>query len=446
MPFVISKKIIVISVSSFYISFAVIPPAYAALPTPYGDVCGKLNDISKKGKEELTGEQENFRVICNVIAGQNDKDDNEAVAALRHEEVAAQGDAALASSKNNTNTIAQRIKVLHQIKKGGSSGDEQGLLASSRWGFFANVGHNEGDRKKTVDVTGVKGLGNAAKAEVQGERGYDTDGQEMLLGIDYRFPKNTFIVGSSIGYNKTTSLFTEQAGSTKLKGHHISAYATYLPSENLYIDGILSVGNSAIDSHRFVPTVNSATGKVLASGGRAFAKTDSQQLSMSLGMGYEFNRDAWNITPYTRFDYTTIKIDDYTETVGDTKGLDSSGMVLAMKDQKTTSLVGGFGIRTSYPISSSRGVFVPQASLELNHQFKKDERFIDATLPVANNLGPTGASRTQTSKIDRNYFKLGVGVSAVFPKGHSGFIQLESLQGNDDLSDTAIKAGYRLTF
>ena len=120
-------------------------------------------------------------------------------------------------------------------------------------------------------------------------------------------------------------------------------------------------------------------------------------------------------------------------------------MALSVEKQSINSLVGVLGIRTSYPISSSSGVFVPQASVELNRQFKKDERFINATLPVATGLG-TDAPSTQTSQLDRTYLKLGLGVSALFPNGHSGFVQVESLQGSDDLSDTAIKAGYKLEF
>ncbi|MCK5905572.1 MAG: autotransporter outer membrane beta-barrel domain-containing protein, partial [Gammaproteobacteria bacterium] len=385
--------------------------------------------------------------ICNNIVGLNDKADNDAVAALRHEEVATQGNASLESSRKHTASISQRINTLRQSKVGGGSGDDNDLLEASRWGFFTNIGHNKGDRVKTIGVTGVGALGDASQATVQGEQAFDYDGNDLSVGLDYRFPDDKFIVGGSLGYNKLDSRFTTQAGKTKLKGQHISAYASYLPSEYMYIDGIVSLGSNAINASRPVPVFDNITGAVLATDGRAFADTDSQQISMSIGMGYEYNRSAWNITPYTRLDYTKTEIDDYTETVldNDPTGRDSRGMILSIKEQSATSLIGTLGIRTSYPISSSGGVFIPQASLELNHQFKKDDRFIDATLPVASSLDSDNPN-TQTSQLDRNYLKLGVGVSAIFPNGHSGFVQLESLQGSDDLSDTAIKAGYRLEF
>lgn len=414
---------------------------YADLPDPYKQVC-----ISLGGKNTLTDTQQNFTRICNNIVKQSTQVDDKAVAALRHEEVATQGNASLESSEKHINSVSQRINVLRQ-KAGGSSGDNNDLLASSRWGFFANVGYNKGDRKKTVNVSGAGQLGDASQAIVQGERAFDFDGNDVSIGLDYRFLGNKFIAGGSLGYNKLESEFTNQIGSTTLKGQHLSAYASYLPSDNAYIDSIISIGKNAIDASRPVPVIDNRSGTVFATDGRAFADTESQQMSMSIGMGYEFNRNALNLTPYTRLDYTKTEIDDYTETTldNDPTARDSSGMALSIKDQKATSLIGVLGIRTSYVISSSTGVFIPQASLELNRQFKNDERFIEATLPVAIGLGSDNPS-TETSQLDRNYLKLGIGVSAVFPKGHSSFVQLESLQGSNDVSDTAIKAGYRLEF
>jgi outer membrane autotransporter protein len=373
--------------------------------------------------------------------------DDVAVAALRHEELAAQGSVSLESSAKHTNNVTQRINALHQMSKGGSSGDA--LLDSSRWGFFANIGYNEGDRTQTVGVSGVGQLGDTNEPIVQGERAFDFDGKELAIGLDYRFPGEKLIIGSALGYTKLDSQFTGNTGSTKLNGQHLSVYTTYLPSDKLYIDGIISVGKNAIDGSRIVPVYNNNTGEVLVTDGRAFSNTDSKQVSASIGMGYAFNRNAWNISPYSRLDYTKTKIDAYTETPldDDPLGRSSSGMMLSVNEQNITSLIGVMGIRTSYPMSSSGGVFIPQVSLELNHQFKNDARIIEASLPLADEFNlENGNPKAKTSNLDRNYLKLGLGVSAIFPKGHSGFIQLESLQGSNDFSDTAVKAGYRLEF
>lgn len=421
--------------------------AHAGLPLPYLQVCLGFGETPP-----VTDEQINFQNICNNLAVRPDDADNTAVAALRHEEVAAQGTNAIESSKRHVSNVNARMNMVRQAVSGGGSGDDEGneLLESSRWGFFANGNVNKGDRTQTVGVPGGGALGDASTEVVQGERAFDFNGQDLSLGFDYRFPGEKMIMGGALGYNRQTSDFTTEDGNTDLKGYHVSAYGTYLPSDKTYIDGVVSIGRSAIDASRPVPVYDSVSNTVLDDDGRAFADTDAQQVSVSLGGGYEFSTGALNITPYTRFDYSKTDIDGYTETAKDNGGSssrDSSGMVISVGDQSIDSLIGTLGIKTSYPISASNGVFVPHASVEFKRQFRNDDRFIEATLPAASGVsGVTATPNTQTSEIDRNYVRLGAGVTAVFPKGRSGFLQVESLQGSDDLSDTAIKAGFRMEF
>ena len=455
-----NRKNITASLSLLVIGGVTTVNLHAEGITSYQEVCGELDKL--KGNQKLTSEQTNFTLICNkIFLGPPKKDnseDDEAIAALRHEEVSVQGNTSLESSRKHSNNITQRINVLHQATKGGASGDDNGLLESSRWGFFTNVGYNKGDRRRTVKVGGVGGLGDATEAVVTGERATDFEGHELSIGLDYRLPGEKVIIGSALGYNKLNSQFTAQSGNTKLNGRHLSVYGSYLPTDKIYIDGIVSVGNNTINGSRPLPVYDKTTetgetaeerigtGNVDTTG-KAFADTNSHQLSASIGMGYEFNRNALNITPYTRLDYTKTDIDGYTETVLDNDPLkrDSRAMALIIEKQSVDSLIGVMGIRTSYPISTLGGVFVPQASIELNRQFKWSERSVNAVLPVAKDLGIKDPS-TKTTELDRAYLKLGLGVSALFPNGHSGFLQIESLQASNNLSDTAIKAGYKLEF
>ena len=203
-----NKKNIIISTSFIFIGTVSTMTVQADLPKPYKQVCPQL-DLNNP---LLTSEQRNFKNICDNIIGQNDKDDNVAVAALRHEEAATQGNASLESSRKHANNVSNRINILRQSTKGAGSGDDNGLLGSSRWGFFANVGYNKGDRRKTVEVDGAGGLGDANQATVQGERAFDFDGKELSVGLDYRLPGEKMIIGGALGYNKLNSNFTAQSG------------------------------------------------------------------------------------------------------------------------------------------------------------------------------------------------------------------------------------------
>jgi len=420
--------------------------AYADLTEPYKQVCISLGSATQN-----TDERRNFQSICNNLVVISDADDNDAVAALRHEEVAAQGTTALESSRRHVSNISARIGIIRRAAVGGSSGDvdDNELLESSRWGVFGNGNFNNGDRTQTVKVSGGEALGDASTEIVQGERAFDFEGKDLSVGIDYRFPGDKMIIGTALGYSRLTSDFTTEKGKTDLKGHHISVFGTYLLSEKTYFDGVISIGRSNINASRPVPVFVSDQDTVLTDG-LALADTNARQISISLGTGYEFNTGALNITPFSRFDYNKTNIDAYTETVQDKGGSsnrDSRGMILSVDKQHIDSLVGTLGIKASYPISSSSGVFLPQVTVELKRQFRNDDRFIEATLPVATDLANVNTDpNSKTSKSDRNYARLGVGVSAVFPKGRSGYLQIESLQGSDDLSETAIKAGFRMEF
>ena len=436
----ISKKLILTSLLITIYSQL----AHADLPAPYKEICIGLSQT-----ENLTQAQQNFQNICNNIVARPDAEDNTAVAALRHEEVAAQGTAAIESANQHTNNLHKRIATLRQSSQGGGAGDEQNeLLDSSRWSFFANGGTNKGKRTQTVDVAGTNGLGDASQDIVQGERALDFDGNELIIGVDYRFPGEKLILGSALGYNQQNNEFQNQNGKTELQGYFVSAYATYLPSDQSYLDGMMTIGNNAIDASRPIPVDDNGT--IRATDGLAFTNTDSQQLSISLGGGYEFNSGNITITPYTRLDYTKTDIDGYTETVADNggaSGRDSRGMAITVEDQGIDSLIGSLGIRASYPISTANGVFVPQASAEAIHQFRYDERLIDASLPAANGVqGIVTNPSTETSELDRNYLKLSLGVSAIFAQGRAGFVQLESLLGSDDFEDNSLKMGLRVEF
>lgn len=424
--------------------------AKAGLPTPYLQVCQQLG-----GLEERTDVQQNFSNICNQVAGLPNGEsgstgggaDDIPVANLRHEEIAAQGTVSMESAKRHVGGVAKRVGVLRQSIRGGGAGDEDNeLLEMSRWGFFSNVSSGKGERAQTIGVSGANALGDSTVSITQGERAFDFKGKELTVGVDYRFPGEQLIIGGAAGYTQQNGDFVTQWGSANADGFHISAYGTYLPTPDIYVDGIVDIGNNQIDSSRPIPVFDNTSGQVL-NDGRAFASTDSQQLSVSIGTGFEFQAGGFNFTPYSRLDYLSTKIDGYTETVQDTNptGRDSRGMILAVGKQSIGSLTGSLGVRASQPISTHKGVVLPQVSAELVHQFKNDARSIDAALPVAENLVVETPS-SLTSATDRTYLRLSAGASVVFPGGHSAFVMMESLQGNNDLSDTAFRLGYRTEF
>lgn len=433
-----------LTISSFSILIVFTSPSVSAgLPDAYLQTCNEINLLSERG--QLSGIQRNFRRACNEIFNLYDADERKGdlVAALRHEEVAAQGSSTIESSKQQMLNITQRLHTLHKQTMGGAAGDENQseLLNDNRWGAFINGNLHEGERKKTVDVgsgTGT-GLGSTGLAIVTGERAYEFNSKEVTLGTDYRLPGEKFILGAALGFNRQQGNLKTNAGKIDLNGQYISLYGTYIASDQAYVDGALSFGKNKIKASRLVPKAGSLT-----EFGRAFANPNSNQLSASLGGGYDIPKGQWTITPFTRLDYTDTSIDAYTETVDNDI---SKGMAVAVKKQNAQSLVGNLGLRVSSAMQTSKGLVIPQASIELAHEFKNDPRDIEARLLAADGLSGVSANPiARTSAPDRTVIKLGLGVSATFSKGQSGFLQVESLQGSKDFKDTALKFGYRMEF
>lgn len=417
----------------------------ADLPDPYKQVCVELQTPSGNYDYDLTLAQRNFVNVCNAIADLSNDTDDALVASLRHEEAAAQGSSTLKTSQQQMANLAQRLAILHKNhNQGGSAGDDSqaNVLDANRWGIFINGDLNNGNRKKTVDITGTNGLGDASIENSgmvsQGERAYEFNNKQVTMGADYRLPSEKFILGAALGFNRQDGSFKSDAGTIDLNGHHLSLYGTYVLSDQAYLDGTLGFGKNKIKSSRLVPKAG------LTEFGRAFAKPDSNQLTASIGGGYDMPNGKYTITPFTRFDYTKTSIDAYTETVDSAA---SQGMALAVEKQDVQSLVGNLGVRVSSPMQTSSGLIIPQASIELAHEFKNDARDIEARLLITDNVQNITANPVAaTADPDRTLVKVGLGVAAMFGKGQSGFAQIESIQSSKDFKDTAFKFGYRAEF
>lgn len=435
--------------------------AMAELPQGgFIQTCERLNGITGTAPATLSTAQSNFKAICSGpaggVAGITDANDNTAVSALRHEEAAAGGTTTSQSSQKQVSNLRERMDEVREEDTTASSD----LLENSRRSFFINGGFRNGEAKKTNDETG---FGNGVTAGtptdperatiVQGERAFDIDGQEVTVGMDYRLEDEQTIVGASLGFDRREAKFTDQSalddsgniieGGVESKGTYISGYVTRALSDTAYLDGVISVGNSDLTITRPVPKINATGDGPAATYDTATGKPGSTQFSASLGGGKDILYDDVTITPYARVDYTRTSIDAYEESLPTT----SEGMALRVAKQEADSLLGTVGVKASKPMRTEAGtVFVPQASIEIGHEFSNDPRNIEATLVAADGLTGIDPSVVRTSDPDRNHAKLGFGVSAVFSKGRSGFVQFETIQGNDQYSDASVRVGYRVEF
>ena len=116
-------------------------------------------------------------------------------------------------------------------------------------------------------------------------------------------------------------------------------------------------------------------------------------------------------------------------------------MALRVEKQSVSSLQTALGVRVSRSISSGSGVFIPQAFAAYHHEVDNDSRSIGVRF-VNDPAGTAFAIPSEDP--DRNFFTLGLGVSGVFARGVSDFLNYETVLGMKDVSNHIISAGLRM--
>jgi outer membrane autotransporter protein len=301
---------------------------------------------------------------------------------------------------------------------GAASADQPG----GRLGAFINGSYSTGDRDDTVWTN---------------EFDFDTYG--LTGGVDYRFTDN-LVFGLALSYHDVDADFDEKptvsGGSVDADGWGGFLYGTWY-ADRFYVDALAGYAKTDYDTKRdiFIPNNNDPTQNINET---AKGSPDSDDYTVGIGAGYTLGSGALSYGPYARLTYYEVDIDDYQE-----KGAEASGLNLKVDGQDWESLTTVLGAQVSYAISQNFGVIVPQGQVGWVHEFENDSEEFTAVYvddPRQNEL------RAETNDPDRDYFEVGLGVSAVFKGGTQAFIYYDTVLGFDDLTDHIVTVGGRMEF
>ncbi|MCH7535614.1 MAG: autotransporter outer membrane beta-barrel domain-containing protein [Bacteroidetes bacterium] len=296
----------------------------------------------------------------------------------------------------------------------------EGTSAFSKIGVFLNGSFTFGDR----DNTNPSGLSS---------NGYDFDIFEIIAGLDYRFT-NYLILGLSLNYSYTDADFTRSNGSVTSNSYYGTLYGSAF-WDAFYVDALLSLGGANYDIERAV------------SGSLQKGDPSGVLYRLALAIGYDIYLNSFSISPYGRISYSQNNIGSYTEnTVSD--GSDDAAFALKFNSQDVKSFSTALGTQVAYAWSTGWGVVRPEALFEWIHEFEDSPDTVIATyaatqgLPNDDQVGRTG----KPAGIDGDYFNLGGGVSALFPKGFSLFVYYERTLWYDNLNANYVTGGIRKEF
>ena len=193
---------------------------------------------------------------------------------------------------------------------------------------------------------------------------------------------------------------------------------------------MLTYGTSAYDIDRRI--TREAGGTDMST-----ANTDGDELSASLGAGYNVHRNNLNARFFTFINYVDANIDGYAETVNG----DSSAAVIDGMDLQ--SLIANIGLEVSWNINSQMGVFTPSLSIAQEHQYADDSVYV-----TGNFVGGLDEGRfTYTApERDDNYMNAQLGLNAVLKNGVSAFVSYDTFIDRKDFASSQLSVGARWEF
>ncbi len=292
-------------------------------------------------------------------------------------------------------------------------------------------------------INGSMATGNRDQSDY--EPGFDYDAYGITAGVDYRITNN-MVIGTAFGYASAEADIDNNGGTIESDGYGALLYATYYISE-FYIDIIGLYGKKDYSTVRNVDyTIVEFGGGDTTVVDQSFnGDPDANEFGFTAGVGYSLFKWGFTFQPYGQLDYLDTKIDGYTESLDGNNSNAGFGLALEFDEQNITSLTSIFGGRVAYTLNTSLGVVVPHVSFDWQHEYENDSRNIRARfvngIDDADNL-----ILIPTDDPDRDFFRLGMGCSAVLPHGISAFASYDTILGLADVSSHLVSIGMRYEF
>ncbi|MCF6263463.1 MAG: autotransporter domain-containing protein [Xanthomonadales bacterium] len=305
-----------------------------------------------------------------------------------------------------------------------AAADSEPFADFGRWGAFISGRAVFGEKDTTIL-----------------ERGYSFDTTGLTFGIDYRF-SNQLVGGFAIGYADNSVNIQGSRGQLETTGLTFTLYGSYYPTDNFYLDGSVNIGTNDYSQRR---TINYQLNQTGVSVSEEFnTDYDGDQTGFSIGSGYDFYKNGWAFGPTLFVEFVDISIDSYEEKLTDAGGSGSSlGWAARINKQNYESLIPSIGFQFSKSFSRSWGVIVPQGRLSWAKELRNDDTVISGYF-----LGDAGQTEFQlfTDTLDEDFFKAGLGFSAIFQNNKSAFLMVDGDFGRELLSVYYISAGFRWEF
>jgi uncharacterized protein with beta-barrel porin domain len=277
---------------------------------------------------------------------------------------------------------------------GGSAGEQ----LDKRTSLFAGANYERNERPNTSLETG-----------------FDADSTGVVLGVDHRFG-DEWVFGGFLDQQSEDADFKSNAGFQDMDETGVAAFLYRFLGQEGFYSVMVRYGDQDYDIQR----------DTLA--GSALGDTGGSRFNLSGAYGVDRDWGTAQLNIQGLVDYERTRIDAYTAIAG--------GVPVTFSEDDIDSLTASVRVAVSTVKSVDFGVLVPQAFVELVHEFENDSRTITTSV----------GDVFTTEDPDRNWFTLGANTAVVWPHGWSGFVNLEGDVARSDQDRLRIEVGVRREF
>ncbi len=303
------------------------------------------------------------------------------------------------------------------------------------YGAYATALQDQGElftRQVATRLSSVTGEGTGLWLNGYGQWG-DGDSPDFRFGSDHRiygvaggvdFAVGGVRLGVAAGYSEDEVDYIQGNSSGKSEAWQVGGYAAFA-SGPLQIDAQLAYVSGDINATK---QVNAGSGATLITGTSA-ATTNGDLFKGIATIGYNLGTENLTVRPYIGVDYTSGKVDGFTET-----GMGVLNLTVADIDADRTDAVVGINI------AAPMGNVTPYVNASYNYRTDNDPRTVTAYFN-----GLTGSPFTVTAiNSGRSSIEADAGL-AVNIGGASVFVGYQGTFRND-LDSHGVNGGVRFSF
>ncbi len=331
----------------------------------------------------------------------------------------------VASGASQLQSRAVRNRI-HSMGQGIQEADENNLA----WGYhsaYAAAGDESIQSPLNIFVSVQAKDTEREKTEL--ENGFDLDTLGLTIGVDYAFTPDMFL-GVALGTTTNTLEYQDNQG--EVDTDVITLIAFYSVNQgNFAFDFQLGFDESDFEVSRFIEYEEGGSTLDIESNG----ETSGSQYFVFSSAQYTFDWKTFNLSPFFQLEYRDGEVESYQET--NIAGFD---VELDAMSYDETNL--NIGARGQFIVRQNWGVLIPNFNFEIINRLTDEQNEVEGRFifsPV-----DTSSFVLTTDEPDTLFFRTGLGLTAVFPRGLSGFINFEQVIDRDYFDTSKFNFGLRV--